>query len=240
MKSLRGFTSVNNPEQPLVSVIMATYNNAKGLEASIESILCQTYQNIELLVLDDGSGDDTKDLLQNKFRQKKLRIFHNEENIGLTKCLNKLIELSNGKYIARQDDDDISLPKRIEIQVKKLENSNHKACTTRALVKDTNVKIPGLSFYMPTKLVMKIKNPHLHGTLLIEKDCLETVGKYDENFYYAQDYKLFTDLLKSNIPVLKINQPLYLLNTKNNISTKYLEEQNYYADCVRKNLIPHL
>ena len=90
---------MNNPEQPLVSVVMATYNNAKGLEASIESILSQTYKNIELLVLDDGSGDDTKDLLQNKFRQKKLRIFHNEENIGLTKCLNKLIEFSNSLII---------------------------------------------------------------------------------------------------------------------------------------------
>ena len=230
---------MNRPEQPLVSVIMATYNNANGLESSIDSILNQTYKNIELLVLDDGSRDKTKELLEKKFNQKGLRIFYNEENKGLTKSLNKLIEFSNGKYIARQDDDDISLPNRIETQVKSLENSKYKACTTRALIKDTNVKIPGFSFYISSKLIMKIKNPHLHGTLVIEKDCLEKVGRYDENFYYAQDYKLFSDLLNNKISVLKIKQPLYLLNTKNNISTKYLEKQNYYANCVRKNLIPY-
>ena len=76
--------------------------------------------------------------------------------------------------------------------------------------------------------------------MLIEKECLENVGMYDESFYFAQDYKLFSDLAKKNIRVLKINQSLYILNSKNNISSKYLDEQNYFAKCVRKNIIPSL
>ena len=224
--------------QPLISVIMSTYNNSGSLEASIKSILNQTYENIELLVIDDGSKDDTREIIK-KLKEKRLRPFQNRSNIGLTKSLNKLIPLSNGKYIARQDDDDTSFPNRLEIQVKKLENSKYKVCTSRATKKGSDKKIPGLSYYLPSKLIMKIKNPHIHGTLLIEKNCLNEIGMYDENFYYAQDYKLFSDLTKRQIPILKIKQPLYELNTEDNISTKYVDKQNYYADCVQKNLIPN-
>ena len=230
---------MDKSNQPLVSVIMSTYNNKKKLEIAIKSILNQTYKNIELLVIDDGSSDGTKEILKN-FEEKGVLTFFNQQNIGLTKSLNKLIPLTNGKYIARQDDDDISLPNRIEVQIKKLTNSNFKICTSRATRKDTNIKIPGISFYLPSKFIMMIKNPHIHGTLLFEKDCLENIGMYDENFYFAQDYKLFSDLAKKNIRVLKINQSLYILNSKNNISSKYLDEQNYFAKCVRKNIIPSL
>ena len=100
-------------------------------------------------------------------------------------------------------------------------------------------KIPSLSYYLPIKLVSKYKNPFIHGTLIIKKNIFHLMGGYDEKFYFAQDYKLMSDLISGNYNVKILKDPLYLLNQKNNISNINKFEQKYYADCVRKNLIPN-
>jgi hypothetical protein len=87
---------------------------------------------------------------------------------------------------------------------------------------------------------MKLKNPFIHGTLMIKKLLILKNGLYDENFYYAQDYKLFHDLLKDDAKFKVINEPLYKLNMNNNISTINKQVQQYYANCVKKNQIPEL
>ena len=87
---------------------------------------------------------------------------------------------------------------------------------------------------------MKFKNPFIHGTLFIKKSILLDVGKYDENFYYAQDYKLMKTLIDNNYKFKIFRKTLYELNMENNISTNKRSEQNYYANCVKKNMIPEL
>jgi len=224
---------------PKISVILSTYNNTLKVKNSINSVLNQSYKNFELLVLDDGSTDDTWQVL-NAIHDSRLKLFRNKKNIGLTKSLNKLISHSKGIYIARQDDDDISLPNRFEKQLNILCNSHYRVCTARAIVKNTKKTIPGISFHLPTKLIFKFKNPFIHGTMMIEKSCIDIVGGYDENFYYAQDYKLFSDLIKNKLHIHQIKEPLYILNMEGNISSEKSIEQNYYAKCVKKNIIPNL
>ena len=73
---------------------------------------------------------------------------------------------------------------------------------------------------------------------MIEKKVLKNINNYDENFYYAQDYKLISDLLKNFYKFKRINSPLYILNTENNISSNYSKEQKYFADCVRNGKSP--
>ena len=73
---------------------------------------------------------------------------------------------------------------------------------------------------------------------MIEKKSLNNIGNYDENFYYAQDYKLITNLLEKHLKFKRINSALYILNMKNNISSNYAKEQKYFADCVRKKRNP--
>ena len=104
---------------PLVSVIMSAYNSENYIAKSIESITEQSYKNIEFLIIDDNSQDNTSEVIKDyeKF-DKRIKFISNQKNIGLTKSLNKAIKLSQGKLVARQDDDDISLPNRLEIQVK--------------------------------------------------------------------------------------------------------------------------
>ena len=223
----------------LISVIMSVFNNEKDVNDAVKSILNQTYNNFEFLIMDDASEDDTLSILKN-FKDKRIKLFHNEQNIGLTKSLNVLISKSKGHFIARQDADDLSLKTRFEDQINVLQNKNVKACTTRAKIKNSKKIIPKWSFYIPQNIAIKYKNPFIHGTLMIDKETLEKIGKYDERFKYAQDFKLFTDLINSNVKIKTLNKSLYVLNMQNNISTNKKNEQQYYADCVIRGSLPNL
>tara|TARA_B100000029_G_scaffold475048_1_gene518002 strand:- start:3022 stop:3717 length:696 start_codon:yes stop_codon:yes gene_type:complete len=222
---------------PLVSVIVSIYNNEDTVQESIKSLINQSYKYIEILIMDDGSTDRSLDLLQ-ELKDDRIKIFSNKENIGLTKSLNFLIGKSKGRYIARHDSDDVSHKDRIQHQINLMLNKNIKVSTCRAFINNSNKKIPGFSFYLPHKLSIKYKNPFIHGTLLIEKELLSNLGNYDERFYFAQDYKLFNDLIRGNFKIHSIKKPLYYLNTKNNISTIFKNEQKYFSDCVKKGVSP--
>ena len=176
--------------------------------------------------------------MQNFNDNQKIQIFKNNENIGLTKSLNKLIKKSKGSVIARQDADDTSVPNRLEIQMQTMNLKKLDFCTSRAFIKNSNRLIPNLSYLFPPRVVIKYKNPFIHGTLLIKKSIMLEIGGYDEQFKYAQDYKLFIDLLKMKKKFYFIKMPLYILNMEDNISSNFIEKQQYYSRCARKNLVP--
>ena len=218
---------------------MSVYNAESSVEDSINSILNQTYENFEFLILDDYSTDKTREILDNyKSKDKRIKIIYNNQNIGLTKSLNRLINMTNAKLIARQDADDVSLPNRLNAQLNYINKYNLDACTSRAYIKSSKRKVPKFSYLLPDNLVIRYKNPYIHGSLIIKKEILNKLGNYDENFYYAQDYKLFNDLLQNKYKIKTVKQPLYILNMEDNISLKFRKEQNYYAECVRNNLQP--
>jgi len=218
---------------------MSVRNGEQTVEKSIKSILNQSYDYFEFLIVDDCSTDSTLGKLKILEKQdSRISIFTNSENIGLTKSLNKLIKNTKGELIARQDADDYSNPERIYAQVEYLLKNNLDAVTSRALIIGSAKKIPGLSYYIPAKLLMKFKNPFIHGSLIIKKQVLNDLGLYDENFYFAQDYKLYLDLLNNGYSIKAINKPLYNLNTINNISSNNKDEQIYYFNCARKKIVP--
>ncbi len=225
----------------LISVIMSSFNSKKTIEKSIDSILNQDYKNIEFLIVDDCSTDNSLNILKELEKiDNRIKIIENKKNLGLTKSLNRLLKISNGKYIARQDTDDVSFPHRLSTQINFLKKTNSEIVTSRAIIKDKIVKIPRYSHLFPSKLVIKYKNPFIHGTLFANKNVFEEVGGYDENFYYAQDYKFYIDCYKSGKKIKIINDVLYELNDKNNISNINKEEQAYYFNCARKNIIPNI
>ena len=224
---------INNTK---VAVIMAVYNDEARIRNAIESILDQTYQNIELLILDDNSTDNTFNICESYSSNINVKVFRNNENIGLTKSLNKLIELADCDFIARQDSDDISYPSRIEKQLDFMDVSKALVTTTRAHIKNNGRKTirPRYSHYLPNKLIIKLKNPFIHGTLLINKALLKNIGGYDEHYYFAQDFKLFSNLINENIEIKILNEALYFLNTEDNLSTKYKSNQKKYSKEILK------
>ena len=222
----------------LVSVIMGVYNNEYTVKNAIESILNQSYKNIELIITDDNSSDNSVSIIKNYLNLKNIKLIENKENIGLTKSLNLMIKASKGKLIARQDADDISLEKRIEVQVGQINKLNLDFVSSRAKNLQTNKNIPNISYNLPYKFLIKYKNPFIHGTLVIKKDVLLQLGNYDERFKYAQDYKLMIDAIDKNYKFKVLRKPLYLLNTKNNISNQYKDEQEFFANCARNRIDP--
>ena len=223
----------------LVSFIMSAYNSEETISKSIESMLNQTYENIEILIMDDFSNDNTYKICENYSRtNENIFLFRNNKNIGLTKSLNKLLNHSKGAYIARQDADDTSMPERIQKQFEFIKSNKLDGCSARSNIIGHKRVIPGLSYFFPIKLIMKYKNPFIHGTLFIKKSVLSDLGGYDERFIYSQDYKLMSDILQKGYRLSIIKTPLYNLNFTNNISTKFKKEQQYYANCVKRNIDP--
>ena len=105
-------------KQPLVTILIPCFNAVPFLKEALESIINQTYSNLEILCINDGSTDETGNILEKYAKiDKRIRVIHNETNIRLIKTLNKGIELANGEYIGRMDADDIAAPNRIEIQL---------------------------------------------------------------------------------------------------------------------------
>ena len=222
-----------------ISVLISVFNGEKTINKSIESILDQTYNNFEILLMNDGSTDNTENILKEYAdKSSEISYFENKKNMGLTFSLNFLIKKSNGTYLARQDADDISYRNRFQMQISTILKNNLDFCTSRALIKGTNKKIPGFSYFLPYQYLIKYKNPFIHGSLMIKKEVMNEIGSYNTKFKYAQDYKLFFDLIKKNYNFKTINEPLYELNMSNNISTNKKTEQKYFADCVRNGSEP--
>jgi len=219
----------------MISIIMSTYNSAETLSKSIDSILSQTFRDFEFLIMDDGSTDNTNQILEKYLEiDKRLKIFKNKHNIGLTKSLNLLIEKSKYDILARQDSDDISHNQRLEKQYNLLTSSNYSFCTTRAQSMQTQKKIPRITFYLPKKILLKYKNPFVHGTLMMRKKTFMEIGGYNVDYEYAQDYKLMLDLYKMGSKVKILKQVLYYLNTEDNISTLKAKEQRHYFKKAQK------
>ena len=101
---------------PLITVLMPVYNGAKYLNEAIDSILNQTFSDFELLIIDDGSTDQSIDLIK-AYNDPRIKLIVNKKNIGQSATLNKGLELARGKYIARMDQDDISMPERLKKQM---------------------------------------------------------------------------------------------------------------------------
>ncbi|MDX2470602.1 MAG: glycosyltransferase family 2 protein, partial [SAR324 cluster bacterium] len=115
---------------PLISVVMPVYNAAPFLQESISSVLNQTFTDFEFIIIDDGSTDNTEEVILG-FDDKRIRFEKNESNLKIVKTLNKGIQLARGKYIARMDADDFCFPERFANQVGFLEeNPNIDLCGT--------------------------------------------------------------------------------------------------------------
>lgn len=218
---------------------MSVYNDETRVKRAIESILNQSYKNFEFLIVDDCSTDETFNVC-NEYQKKdsRIKLYRNKENIGLTRSLNFLIKQSEFELLARQDSDDISHIHRLEKQVNFMKAKNLDATTTLAYVDKFKKRRPFISQFAPSKIMINYKNSYIHGSLLIKKETILNLGNYDEKFIYAQDYKLFSDLIKNNYKIKILNEVLYTLNVNNNISTNMKYEQEYYANCVRKGLTP--
>ena len=194
---------------PTVSILLPVYNGAAYLQESLESVLRQTHQSFELIVIDDGSRDESAAIIE-RISDPRLR-FYRQSNRGLAATLNRAIELSRGEYLARQDQDDVSLPTRFEQQWKFL--VSHPRCalvgTWAEIV--TGTERTGRAHRHPAenhhlKFDLLFDNPFVHSSVMLRKSAVVGVGGYstDPLRQPPEDYELWSRLSRTwevaNIP----------------------------------------
>lgn len=222
---------------PKVSVVMSVCNGEKYLREAIDSILDQTFTDFEFIIINDGSTDGTREILES-YSDSRIFLLH-QKNVGLTKSLNKGLKMVRGEYIARQDADDISFPNRLERQIAFLDKNPEIAMVGSACVRINHdgkyidlIKYPTDNESIKTALLKF--NPFWHTSILIRKRCLDKVGYYREFFKFTQDYDLWLRI-SEKYKVANIAEPLVKYRFElNSITVNKLEEQLLMRDLARK------
>lgn len=197
----------------LVSVLMSVYNGAPTLEKAAASVLAQTYRNLELILCDDASTDDTWRIMQRIAAQDaRVTIFQNKTNRGLGASLNGCLLRAGGEYIARQDADDVSDPDRIERTMDFLLSSGapYAACGVRVF-DDGGVWSTRQYPQKITKHIIAQKNPFFHPTMVFRRAVLEGVGGYSETpeTRRTEDYDLVMRLAAEGVIGENLPEILY-------------------------------
>jgi len=182
-----------------ISVIMSAYNSSEHLEKSITSILEQTFDDFEFIIIDDASTDNSLEIIESLKRgDSRIVVIHNETNIGLTKSLNKGLKIANGKYIARQDSHNISYPGRFKMQYTFLENNESVFLVGSSMI---TVMPNGNTFYWRVVGNKQLKKTFEKKTAIPHPSIMFRNTKdtfYREKFVYSQDCDFFLNLLSSD------------------------------------------
>ncbi|PIS09362.1 hypothetical protein COT75_01650 [Candidatus Beckwithbacteria bacterium CG10_big_fil_rev_8_21_14_0_10_34_10] len=179
-----------------ISVLMPVYNQEEFLDEAIQSILKQSFNNFEFLILDDGSKDNSFKIVKS-FKDKRIKVFRNKKRNGLAKSLNILIKESKGEYLARMDGDDISLKDRLKKQVEFLDKNKLiviLGCWAKII--DSQGRNIGQFKYPTEDKVIRNNilsyNPFVHSSVMMRKEIFKKIGGgYNEGLFYSQDYDLF-------------------------------------------------
>lgn len=235
--------------RPMISVVMSTYNRADLLPKAIESILNQTYKDFEFIIVNDGSSDDTAHILEHYARQdKRVIVLNNEGNKGLIYSLNRGLDTARGKYIARMDDDDISMLERFEYQVGFMEK-NPRITVVSSWVSPIDSKNP-YPFQQETDPDKIQILPYLntvaisHPASFFRRDFLEHNHiRYRDNYKYVEDRPFWRDIIDSggiiaNLPKVLLHYRLHFNNPKEYYVRQYYGTVSFHKEMMER-LIGH-
>lgn len=200
-------------EKEKVSVVIPAYNCERFVRKSVESILGQTYKNVEVLVADDASTDLTRSIIDS-FKDRRLSLHHNSCNLGYLQTVNKLLERSTGDYITFQDADDWSDANRIFRQVSHLKNNGIEICGTGIYQTSDAGSITGEKLY-PTDSKTLHRNMYTgmstvcYASLLFTRKVLDTTGSYRPFFKFGAEDVDWLYRVTDNFKCENINEALY-------------------------------
>lgn len=231
-----GYVGYKHLTRPAISVIMSTYNRAAFLPRSIESILNQTFTDFEFIIINDGSPDETDKILRLFVaKDKRIRVITNEQNKGLIYSLNKGLDEARGKYIARMDDDDISLPTRFEKQYAFMEQNPEITVVGSWIGRPDNGK--KWDFHDETnpdkvKVLMYLNFvPISHPTSFLRRNFLNKHGiRYSYDYKAAEDRKFWLDIMNAGGKISNIPEILLLFRVHGSNPYEYYAEQRKNID----------
>ncbi len=231
---------------PDISVIMSVYNGEEYLEEAVESVRSQTFENWELIIINDCSTDGTGEILTDfSLKDDRIKVYTNEVNLKLPSSLNKAISLCSGKYIARMDADDICLPKRLEKQYKFMEENTDVALSScRFLTVKNGVYASGGAGgrcdFEALRSMLLVANPILHPGVIAKAQVMKKFC-YDTSLTCTEDLELWTRMANENqkIEILPECLLIYRLHDKQITSTT-LEKQHTEVLVIQQKYYPYI
>lgn len=212
---------------PKVTVLMPVYNASAHLREAIDSILKQTYTGFELLIINDGSIDDSHEIISS-YTDSRITYVINEVNLKLIATLNKGIELAKGEYIVRMDADDISLPNRIQALVGLMDSTPEVAvCGSWYEIFGGKNKLTKYETQDDDIKVRMLHQCHMcHPAVVMRKSVLMKHNlRYNTGFIHAEDYELWVQISKhaqlANVPEVLLKYRVH----ENSVSAKYADVQ---------------
>lgn len=238
-------------KNPLVSIVMPVYNGARYLRSAIECILNQTFTDFEFVIVNDGSTDNSAEIIKS-YSDPRIKLIEKEKNSGIVETLNQGIRAARGSLIARMDADDISLPERIKKQVNFLrEHPEVGVLGTTMQLLNENGSLSDVDAVVTEdediRKALLVANMLVHGSVVVRRDILEKIGLYNKSAHHVEDYDLWTRASEhtkiANLPEVlyqwRINtQGLSHLNTKVQSATEKQVRDLVWDRVVRNNKLP--
>lgn len=202
---------------PSVSVVIPTYNRAQLLSRAINSVLTQTFSDYEIIVVDDGSTDHTREIIE-QFRGAPIRFLHLERNCGGSRARNLGIQAARGEWVAFLDSDDEWLPRKLELQVARLQGTNGSHSTvvyclcdqyeasTKRTVPSTGRLYEGDVFDQ----LLRNRRPPTASAFVVKRSSLLSSGGFDEGFPSSHDIDLWLRLAQASNHFLAVNEVLVI------------------------------
>ncbi|MGA7214065.1 MAG: glycosyltransferase [Terrimicrobiaceae bacterium] len=191
--------------EPVISVLMTVFNAGRFFDPSIRSILNQTFRNFEFLIVDDASTDGSTDAAETwAARDPRIRVIRNQDNKGQTACLNQGLSLARGRWIARQDADDLAHPLRLARQHRFLTVCPDVVLLgTNGRIIDAHDRLVGLLdaplSQQGITWTSPFLNPFMHTSVMVRADIIrDKFGGYNEDYRIAQDYELWTRVIATH------------------------------------------
>lgn len=226
---------------PVVSILMPVFKTAPYLREAMDSILSQTFEDFELIVLDDCSPDNAEEILDTYVDSRIVR-YRGEKNVGLSNILNVGIGMARGKYIARMDSDDLSLPDRLQIQVDFLETHPEIDLVSAGMRLFGAKEEVWIRERNPEKVKIEalFHSPILHASSVWRRDRFEENGlRFRQEMVPSEDYDLWTRAMVKGLQLVNLPQVLYeyrihsaqvTTNTALTAEKDRLVQQNYLRD----------
>ena len=195
---------------PQISVLMPVYKTAPYLREAMDSMLAQTFGDFELIVLNDGSPDEAEAII-NSYTDERIVRYTGKTNVGLANILNIGIDMARGKYIARMDSDDISLPNRLQVQFDYLEQHPDIDLVSVAMQQfgDGSKIMQYDNATEDIKFNALFFSPVLHASSMWRKERFARL-RYEQDYVPAEDYRLWTRALVAGMRMRNLPEVLYL------------------------------
>lgn len=219
--------------RPAISVLMPVYNGERFLKEAIESILLQTFTDFEFIIINDGSFDNTENIIQS-YKDQRIVYIKNETNLKLIKALNRGVMIARGKYLARMDADDISAPNRLKLQFDYMEKHPDIAAISAGTINisDKGCIKGGSTYFSCTSSLSLLytslfRTPLSHPASFIKTEILKNIYYSDnEESLHIEDLVLWNSLMRHGYKLANLKDKLlYKRLNSDSITSKYKYQQ---------------